>query len=69
MAELCIQSKYALLLENHVTGVGPSGAFASLEAMRGQSDNPSVIKEENEVPCGACDGAQETAVLTEFWNN
>ena len=37
--------------------------------MTGQSDNPSVISEENEVPYGACDTAQETAVLGEFWGN
>jgi hypothetical protein len=37
--------------------------------MTGQSDNPSVISEENEVLYGACDPAQEAAVLGEFWGN
>lgn len=66
MTELRIQRKYAKLLENRGTGAGPSGAFASLGETRGLSDNPSVIKGENEVPYGAFDQAQEIAVLRKF---
>lgn len=44
----------------------PIWSLCSLGEMRGLSDNPSVIKEENEVPYGAFDQAQEIAVLRKF---
>lgn len=53
---------------NHIMGVGPSGTFASLGEMKGPSDNPSVIKEENEVPSGAFAQGQQIAVLRKFEN-
>ena len=58
MTKLCIQRKYVQLLENHITGIGPSGTLAFLGGMRALSDNPSVIKE-IEVPCMASAQAQE----------
>lgn len=66
MAELCIQRKYVQLLENHITGIGPSGTLASLGGMRGLSDNFPVVKEEIEVPCMTSAQAREIAVLRKF---
>lgn len=55
-----------IALGKSYNGGWPIWASASLGEMRGRSDNPSVIKEENEVPYGAFDQAQEIAVLRKF---
>ena len=61
--------KMCIALGKARNGGRPIWSLCLRREMTGQSDNPSVVSEENEIPYGACDPAQEAAVLGEFWGN